>query len=315
MTTTYSQSLRLWKGQPGDPAIKGAWGLPLDTNQDLIDSAINGTAVINVTGLNSITLSANNGAPDQSRELVQQFTGFIPGDLSVFIPNVPKYGWAQNSTSGSFNVILSAGAGTNAVVPPDGQLYFYACDGATNVILVPLGLASLKVIGALSAGATTVNGVLTVTGRSALQGGITGVNDGSAATAGVVGEYQFIEVLESAPLLIGAGGFSNVAVLTLAAGDWDVWGNAGIVLSAGVTCNNMVVGISTTSAANLGAIAPNKGAFSQMGGVNFFLATLSAGQTRLSLTVPTNVFLIIFAGLTGAVTLHSFGFLGARRVR
>ena len=38
--TTYSTSLRLWEGTPGDPAIKNAWGTALNTNDNLIEAFI-----------------------------------------------------------------------------------------------------------------------------------------------------------------------------------------------------------------------------------------------------------------------------------
>lgn len=138
--TTYTPSLRLWMGQPGDPAIKNIWGTALNTNDSLLDSSITGTAFVDLTGLIAYSLTVANGAPDQSRPQRQSYTGTPLSNCTVTLPNVPKIGIAQNSTTGGFNVILTTGAGTNATIPADGAWYLFSCDGSGNVTLPPLGL-------------------------------------------------------------------------------------------------------------------------------------------------------------------------------
>jgi len=138
--TVFTPSLRLSKSVPGDPAVKNAWGTILNENMTLVEAAILGTASVSIAGLTTYSLTTANGAPDQSRPFIQSYTGALTGNCTVTIPNEPKIGWAQNSTTGGFNVILTAGAGTTATVPPDGSYYWYKADGATNVAL----LASLS---------------------------------------------------------------------------------------------------------------------------------------------------------------------------
>ena len=130
--TGYSTSLRLWEGTPGDPAIKNAWGTALNTNDNLIEAAIIGTATVSVAGQSTYTLSTNNGAADQARPLLQVYTGALTGDCTVTVPNVPKIGYAQNNTTGGHNIILTAGAGTTATIPPGGAWYLWSSDGSTN---------------------------------------------------------------------------------------------------------------------------------------------------------------------------------------
>ena len=105
--TTYTTSLRLWEGTPGDPSIRNAWGTWLNTNQVLLESAITDTIQVPIGGLTTYTLTANNAAADQSRPYIQSYTGALTGNCTVTLPNVPKIGWAQNNTTGSFNVILT----------------------------------------------------------------------------------------------------------------------------------------------------------------------------------------------------------------
>lgn len=290
--TTFTTSLRLALLTPGDPSVKNAWGPPLNTNDILIDSAINGTAIISVAGQTSVTLTVANGAADQSRELVQQFTDAPGGNCTVSIPNVPKYGWAQNNTTGGFNIILTAGAGTDATIPPDGKLYFYSCDGATNVVLVATGFASLK-----------------VAGTSTLSGGVQGVQNGSNAITATIGEYLSNQVLASAPLPIISGISTNVLSLLLSPGDWDVSGNVGVSFPSG--SNSIIAAISQLSATIPGS--PAGGAIYESGGPTVFFSANSLGTLRVNVSTNTLVFLVVLANFTGTGSAH--GFVGARRMR
>jgi hypothetical protein len=134
--TVFTPSLRLSEPVPGDPAVKNAWGTILNENMTLVEAAILGTASVSIAGLTTYSLTTANGAPDQARPFIQSYTGALTGDCTVTIPNEPKIGWAQNSTTGGFNVILTAGAGTTATIPPDSKFYWYKADGATNVVLL-----------------------------------------------------------------------------------------------------------------------------------------------------------------------------------
>jgi hypothetical protein len=138
MTTTYTPSLRLWEGQPGDVAIRNSWGTALNENQVLLESAILGTAQVNIAGLATYSLTTANGASDQSRPLIQQFTGALTSNCTVTIPNVPKLSQAINATTGGFDVILTSGSGTTIIIPPDGLPYSYQCDGAGDIFITTI---------------------------------------------------------------------------------------------------------------------------------------------------------------------------------
>lgn len=169
MTTTFTPSLRLWEGQPGDPAIRNAWGTALNQNQVLLESAILGTAIVNIAGLSNYTLTTANGAADQARPYVQSYTGALTANCTVTLPNVPKIGWAQNSTTGGFSVILTVGAGTTVTIPPDGRWYWFQCDGAANITLPSVGYGGMAVTGPLigsggiTAGAQVLGATTTLT--------------------------------------------------------------------------------------------------------------------------------------------------------
>jgi hypothetical protein len=138
--TTYSTSLRLWEGTPGDPAIKNAWGTFLNTNDNLIESAMLGEVAVPIGGLATWTLTTANGAADQARPLIQNYTGALTANCTVTLPNVPKVGWAVNNTTGGYSVILTAGAGTTVTIPPGGAYWWFQADGSTNVTLPAEGI-------------------------------------------------------------------------------------------------------------------------------------------------------------------------------
>ena len=163
MTISYTLSLRLWQATAGDPSVKSAWAPPVDSNMALIDSAVNGTSIINLGGLTAYTLAVANGAPDEAREQVYNFQGALPGNCTVTLPNVPKVGWAINNTTGGFSVTMTAGAGSTAVIPPDGLWHLFSADGAGNVIAPTLVASASSLTGTTLSvsGNGTIGGVLT----------------------------------------------------------------------------------------------------------------------------------------------------------
>lgn len=161
--TSYSLSSRFWEGVAFDPAIKAAWGTPLSTNFTLIDSAINGTSTVDLTGLTTYTLTTANGAPDQAREKTLNFSGALTAVCTVTLPNVPKIGFAVNSSTGGFNVVMTAGSGTTVSIPPDGFWHLYSADGAGNLALPLLASQSSVSGSSLSiSGNGLISGTLTV---------------------------------------------------------------------------------------------------------------------------------------------------------
>jgi hypothetical protein len=95
--------------------------------------------------------------------LIQSYTGALTGNCTVTLPNVPKIGWAQNSTSGGFNVILTSGVGTTVSIPPDGFWYWFQCDGAGDISLPSVGFGPLKANSGITAGSQTITNTATLT--------------------------------------------------------------------------------------------------------------------------------------------------------
>lgn len=164
MATSYTTALRLPVPQPLDPATIGAWGPLIDAAITLTDAAVASTAVVPVTS-NPQSLTTANGASDQARPPVQQYTGTLSASTTINLPNLQKFGWAINLTTGGFNIVESAGSGTTATIPPDGYWWFRATDGIGDAILPNVGLGALKTAGTAAVGtALTVGTTVTING-------------------------------------------------------------------------------------------------------------------------------------------------------
>lgn len=133
MATTYTAQLQLPSPGIGD----SGWGVTENTARTLVDSAVAGIQTVSVTGVN-VTLTSNQGAVDQARNVHFVVSGVMTTGLSVLWPaGLTRAFSVLNNTSGAFT--LSAGvttgsglpAGTQAAVP-QGFAMELVSDG-TNV--------------------------------------------------------------------------------------------------------------------------------------------------------------------------------------
>ena len=149
MPSTYTGSLRLEQIADGEQAA--TWGDTVNRTLGLIDAAICGIAQI-VTGGGTVTLSANNGAADQSRPAILLLQGALSSPLTIVIPAVPKLLLICNQLTGTFAVTLQVegGGATGLPVGAGGVLF---CDGAGVNLLSPISLFnSVQVQGSFLAG-------------------------------------------------------------------------------------------------------------------------------------------------------------------
>lgn len=186
----------------------------------MIQDGANGVVAVDLTGMTTYTLSTANGAPDQSRPLVQNYTGALTANCTVTLPNVEKVGWAANNTSGGHNVILTTGAGTTATVPPDGLWRFFYADGATNIIVVGVGFGSLS---AASLTAPSVTATSTLTAPS-----VTYAGSGHSIALGWTGSVLTANV-------DGSGQPGNMVASNGGTYSLNITGSAGSVPWSGVT--------------------------------------------------------------------------------
>jgi hypothetical protein len=223
----------------------------------------------------------------------------------------------NNNTTGAFTVtvFLSNGAGGTTgggVVLPQGTNNSSALqvetDGQNDVWLAvtPLGIGALATAGGTVSGNLAVTGTLTPSQTN----GIVGTTTNNNANAGSVGELL---TNASTATSLTTSVAANATSISLTAGDWDVSGVVTTVAAAGTITQQLISGISTTSATRP---TTNTGAENAVAGVTSASANQILGSpvTRISLASTTTVFLVALATFTVS-TMTCNGFIRARRVR
>jgi len=132
MASTYTTRTRLEKQGDGENA--NTWGLKLNQNViDLVDDAVAGYETVSVDAVTSISLSANDGTPDQARNLALRFTGALTAPCTVVAPNAEKVYFVGNETTGDQPIVLKAGSASETVYPNSPTLV--AFDGTNSMQL------------------------------------------------------------------------------------------------------------------------------------------------------------------------------------
>lgn len=130
MASTFTSSLRLVKQGAGENS--STWGTLFNQQfSDLIDTAISGYATKAMSDADT-TLTASNGAADESRAMVLNFTGTLTAARNIIVPTTSKLYFIKNSTTGGFALTIKTVAGTGISVRNGGQTVVF-CDG-TNVV-------------------------------------------------------------------------------------------------------------------------------------------------------------------------------------
>jgi len=146
---------------------------------------------------------------------------------------------------------------------------------------------------------------------------LTGVIDGSNASAGTVGEYVSSTVAGGSAVSLTTATIANITNISLTAGDWDVSGSIGLILGSTTSINYVAGGSTTTSAGN-----PSLGAVFQFGyptggtviGVSGVGPIYTVPTARFSLSSTTTIYLTVQAQFSTS-TCTAYGVIRARRVR
>lgn len=200
MTSTFSTALRLELMGTGDQT--GTWGVTNNTNLGtLLEQSITGVLSV-AQGDTTLTLSANNGASDQSRNAVLNFTGAMTAGRNVVVPTSNKLYLVKNSTTGGFSITVKTAAGTGVAIVSSSSQWVY-CDG-TNVVQ---GLSGTLATQAASAVAITGGTITGITDLAVADGG-TGLSSGTSG--GVLaytasGTLASSGALTASALVLGGG--------------------------------------------------------------------------------------------------------------
>ena len=129
MASSFTTRIRLEKQGDGENA--NTWGTRLNQNViDMVDEAVAGYESVDIDGLASVTLTANNGTADQSRNFGLRFTGTLAAPCTVVAPNAEKVYFISNETNGGHSVVVKAGSAKTTVTK--GNPALIATDG-TNI--------------------------------------------------------------------------------------------------------------------------------------------------------------------------------------
>ena len=128
MVAAYTTRIRLTKQGDGDN--DSTWGTVLnDEVIDLTDFAIAGYTTISLASGN-VTLTSNDGAPDQSRSAMLELTGTLTGNRDVYIPGVSKSYVVRNNTSGAYSATVKVTGGTGYAIT-QGEANLIYCDAVS----------------------------------------------------------------------------------------------------------------------------------------------------------------------------------------
>lgn len=140
----------------------------------------------------------------------------------------------------------------------------------------------------------------------------TGTNDNAVARQ--VGEYISSSVLVGSAVSCANATTTNITLIALTAGDWDVSASLITNPAAGTVTTGVNAGIGLTSATFGTLGAENNFSYIVPNAAGSTIAALNVGRMRISLSTTTNIYLI--ANISFSVsTMTAYGFIGARRVR
>jgi len=238
------------------------------------------------------------------------FAGALSGNATTVTTNANLTG--PITSSGNATAIASqTGTGTKFVVDTSPTLItpllgtvtsgnISACTSTSMVMVTPI-------LGVPTSGTLTNCTGLPTAGLLCST-----TNDSAASTK--IGEYLSTSVLAASAVSVSSGTGKTIVTLSLTAGDWDVCATLVTKPASTTTTSRCVAGISQTTNTQ-----PTFGAENNVHVYHSAVAAtqdiaLPVGQTRISLSGTTNIFLV--ATVTFAVsTMSAYGFIGARRVR
>ena len=136
MASTFVNNLRLEEMATGEQS--GTWGTKTNTNLELIGEALGfGTEGI-TTNADTHTTTVADASTDPGRAMFIKYTGTLDSACTITIaPNtLNRVHIIENGTSGSQNIIISQGSGTNVTIAPGTAKVLYLDGGGSGANVV-----------------------------------------------------------------------------------------------------------------------------------------------------------------------------------
>jgi hypothetical protein len=169
---TFTTSNRLSKQPTG--GNYNEWGVFLNDNMDLVDTAIDGNKIITLSST-SYTLSVANGATDEARFASLSFIGSPGGTATVTANAAMKLRDIENRTTGGFPIVFTNGTGSSVTIL-NNSFVRVQCDMSGNMRTVAGNQMGGRRVTGLAAGTATDDAVRLdqlsiVSGRTVTVGG------------------------------------------------------------------------------------------------------------------------------------------------
>lgn len=287
MPSSYTNSLRLELIASGEAS--GTWGTKTNTNLSLIADAFGFDTEAITTNADTHTTTIADGASDAGRAMYIKYTGTLDSECTITIgPNdLKRVHIIENATSGSQNIVISQGSGSNVTIPNGSvKVVYLTGDSSGNVQNVVDAFTDLDVAGTFKvAGNTTVGGTFTSTGAVTANAGVSIDNFNIDGTT--------IALSSGDMLLDGA----EDIILDAAGGDVTLKANTTPFGSLTNTSGNLIIKSGTTTAATFSGA-----------NVTFAGTVVTGGLTTLggNLVIP-NAGNIGSVGDTDAISISSSG--------
>ena len=178
MSSTYTSRIKLELQADGENA--NTWGQRLNNNViQLVDDAVAAYTTISI-GSASYTLTNNDGATDEARSAILEFTGVVSTSINVIIPSQSKFYLVRDKTTreSDASYVLQT-AGNAGVSPPVSARGIYFCDG-TNIHTLNAAGLGLGTVADYNAANTSIKATADVNG--AVDNSTTIVYDNASVT-------------------------------------------------------------------------------------------------------------------------------------
>lgn len=253
MPSTYSANLRLELIASGEQG--NTWGNTTNNNLgSLLEQAI--TGITEITSL-PVTLTALNGAADQSRALYLKVTAPLLADGTITAPATSKMYIVKNQTTGGFNITIKTSTSTGIVIPNGQTKIVYYDSIASDFVEAVNSADKFYLAGAITGNtqATTKlyvdtadltllprDGSRNMTGALTLSNSTLSVGD-AATTATPKGYVDGFNVLVN-----GTSGTTSAS--------------SGLVKSGSLNLGTLSLTLAPATSTNLGGVKPNATQFS-----------------------------------------------------